>query len=168
MNILVTAASKHGSTLEIATAIGAELRQAGHVVDVVDVRQNPALAGYDTAVIGSAIYMGSWLAEAHTFIEANQAALAQMPVWLFSSGPLGAENPQPEGDPAQLPELLDLTQARGHQIFVGSLDKSDLGMMEKMMVKAVKAPYGDFRDWEVIRAWAREIAAALTAVSPAQ
>lgn len=167
MKILVTAASKHGSTLEIATAIGEELRQAGHVVDVIDAKQKPSAAGYDTAVIGSAIYMGSWLSEARQFIEANQAALAAMPVWLFSSGPLGAENPQPEGDPTQLAELLAQTNARGHQIFVGSLDKNDLGLAEKMMVKAVKAPYGDFRDWAAIRQWAKEIATAITAVPTA-
>lgn len=164
MKILITAASKHGSTLEIAEAIGAELRQAGFTVDVQNAAQKPSLAGYDAAVLGSAIYMGSWLAEARNLLTENQVALAQMPVWLFSSGPLGAENPQPVGDPQQVPELLALVQARGHQNFVGKLEKSGLGMGEKLMVKAVKAPYGDFRDWQAITAWAREIAAVLQSV----
>lgn len=164
MKILVAAASKHGSTLEIAEAIGAELRRAGFTVDVRNAAQKSSLAGYDAAVLGSAIYMGSWLAEARNLLTENQVALAQMPVWLFSSGPLGAENPQPVGDPQQVPELLALVQARGHQNFVGKLEKSSLGMGEKMMVKAVKAPYGDFRDWQAITAWAREIAAVLQSV----
>lgn len=161
MKILLTVASKHGSTREIATAVATELRAAGHEVDVFDAAEAPSPADYAAAVVGSAIYMGKWMDEARSFVEQNHAALSAMPVWLFSSGPLGAENPQPEGDLPQLPELLALTKARGHQTFVGSLDKEDLGFGEKVIAKAVKAPYGDFRDWEAIRAWAREIAAAL-------
>ena len=163
MKILVTAASKHGSTQEIAETIGAELRQAEHEVDVIESTQ-ASVAGYDTAVIGSAIYAGNWMGAARDFVAQNQAELAQMPVWLFSSGPLGAENPQPQEEPVQLPDLMTQTNARGHKIFVGSLNKADLNFGEKLLVKAVKAPYGDFRDWDAIRAWAREIAAALAPV----
>lgn len=166
MKILVTAASKHGSTQAIAEAIGEELRHAGHVVDVVDAAQASGVVGYDAAVIGSAIYAGSWMKEAREFVAQNQSALLQMPVWLFSSGPLGAEDPQPQADPTQLPELLAQTNARGHRIFVGSLQKEDLNFGEKLIVKAVKAPYGDFRDWDAIRAWARtHIAASLAQVA---
>jgi menaquinone-dependent protoporphyrinogen oxidase len=164
MKILVAAASKHGSTYEIAEAIGAELRQAGFTVDVRNAAQKTSVAGYDAAVLGSAVFMGSWLADARDLLVENQVALAQMPVWLFSSGPLGAENPQPAGDPLQVAELLAQTQGRGHQNFVGKLDKSSLKMGEKLIAKAVKAPFGDFRDWQAISAWAQEIAAALESV----
>jgi menaquinone-dependent protoporphyrinogen oxidase len=54
------------------------------------------------------------------------------------------------------------THARGHRVFVGKLNPGDLGFGERLMAKVVKAPEGDFRDWDAIRAWAREIAAALT------
>jgi hypothetical protein len=38
-----------------------------------------------------------------------------------------------------------------------------------LIVNVVHAPDGDFRDWSAIRAWAREIAAALTsAIVPAR
>lgn len=164
MKILVTAASKHNSTAEIAEAIGDELRQAGLNVDVFEAKQAPAPTGYDAVVVGSAVYAGSWMGDARGYVDAQQAELARMPVWLFSSGPLGAEDPQPQEPPAQLDDLLQKTRARGHEIFVGSLDKNDLGLAEKLIVKAVKAPYGDFRDWEAIRAWARAIAAELAAV----
>lgn len=167
MNILVTFASKHGSTAEIAAAVAEELRRAGHVVDLHDAQAAPAAGAYDAVIIGSAIYAGSWQAEARRYVEDNQAALAQRPVWLFSSGPLGEENPQPQQPPAQLDELMARTQARGHENFVGKLDKERLSFGEKLIVKAVKAPYGDFRDWDAIRAWAREVGAAVTAVAPA-
>jgi menaquinone-dependent protoporphyrinogen oxidase len=86
-----------------------------------------------------------------------------LPVWLFSSGPLGAENPQPQGDPEGIEELMKKAEASGHRVFVGKLDKSSLGMGERLIVKMVKAPEGDFRDWEEIRAWAAQIAQALPA-----
>jgi menaquinone-dependent protoporphyrinogen oxidase len=163
MKILVTAASKHGSTLDIAQAIGEELEKSGHEVDVIDVEENPAVDRYDAAVIGSAIYVGNWMGAARDFVTANQAPLSGMPVWLFSSGPLGAENPQPTEAPQQIDELMAETGGRDHQIFVGSLDKDKLGLAEKLVAKAVKAPYGDFRDWDAIRAWAQQIDAALVA-----
>ena len=45
-----------------------------------------------------------------------------------------------------------------HRVFFGALNKSKLGFAERMMVKAVKAPEGDFRDWDSIRDWADGIA----------
>jgi menaquinone-dependent protoporphyrinogen oxidase len=75
------------------------------------------------------------------------------------------EEPQPKGNPAHLDELVATTGARGHRIFVGKLDKSGLGLGERLMARAVKAPEGDFRDWPAIRAWAREIATTLEPLS---
>lgn len=161
MNILVAVASKHGSTQEIAQAIAEQLRTAGHTVDTRNVEEAPAVAGYDAAIVGSAIYMGQWLSSAREFVDRNQSQLAPLPVWLFSSGPLGAEDPQPQGDPEGIAELMGKTEASGHRIFVGKLDKNNLGMGERLIAKMVKAPEGDFRDWEAIRAWADEIAEAL-------
>jgi menaquinone-dependent protoporphyrinogen oxidase len=43
-------------------------------------------------------------------------------------------------------------------MFFGALDRSKLAFGERMMVKAVKAPEGDFRDWNAISTWADEIA----------
>lgn len=160
MNILVAVASKHGSTREIADVIAQELRAAGHTAEVRNVEEAPTINRYDAAIVGSAVYMGNWLPEARQYVEQNRERFAGMPVWLFSSGPLG-EDPQPKGDPEGLDRLMEQTGARGHQIFVGRLDKSELGLGERLIVRAVKAPEGDFRDWDAIRAWAREIAAAV-------
>ena len=163
MNILVAVASRHGSTHEIAEAIAEELRATGHAVDV---RKGDEVAGvemYDAAIVGSAIYAGSWLPEARSFTERHRPALAKLPVWLFSSGPLGAENPQPQDDPQQLAAPMDGVAVRGHRVFVGKLDKRELGLSERLIARVVKAPEGDFREWEEIRAWAREIGAALPA-----
>ncbi len=53
------------------------------------------------------------------------------------------------------------TQAREHHIFVGKLDARSLGFGERLIAKVVHAPEGDFRDWEAIRGWTRDIGAAL-------
>ena len=86
-----------------------------------------------------------------------------MPVWLFSSGPLGDEATAKIDDPRQLAELTELTGAEGHQMFFGKIDRADLAMGERAVMKMVKAPYGDFRDWEAIKRWADEIGAGLIA-----
>jgi menaquinone-dependent protoporphyrinogen oxidase len=168
MRVLIAVASRHGSTRGIADALGDEFQQAGFDADVADVSDAPRVVDYDAVVIGSALYMGNWLKEARTFVDQQREALAARPVWLFSSGPLGRPDPQPAGDPAQLPALLTATGAREHRTLVGKLDRGELGFGEKLATKLVKAPEGDFRDWDAIRAWAREIADTLKpgAVAP--
>ena len=39
-------------------------------------------------------------------------------------------------------------------VFHGALEGEELNFIEKRMIKAVKAPTGDFRDWEAIITWA--------------
>jgi menaquinone-dependent protoporphyrinogen oxidase len=53
------------------------------------------------------------------------------------------------------------TRACEHRVFVGKLDKHSLGVGERLIVRAVGAPEGDFRDWAAIRSWARDIAGVL-------
>ncbi len=166
MNVLVAFASRHGSTSEIAHALAQELRVAGHSVTVRPVNEVKGIENYEAAVIGSAIYMGNWLPETRCFVEGNQGALARIPIWFFSSGPLGEDHPQPHGDPADLAAMMQATGAHGHQLFIGKLDRSHLGFGERLIAKAVKAPEGDFRDWDAIRRWARDIASVLSAKAP--
>jgi menaquinone-dependent protoporphyrinogen IX oxidase len=52
------------------------------------------LAMFDAVVLGSGVYMGSWMPEAREFVE-KKKTLASMPVWLFSSGPSARTTPSP-------------------------------------------------------------------------
>jgi menaquinone-dependent protoporphyrinogen oxidase len=157
MNVLVAVASKHGSTMGIGEMIAAELRSLNINAEVRDLTKATEFGPYDAAVIGSAIYMGRWMPEAVTFVRGQEAALRPIPVWLFSSGPLGEDRPQSPGDPSHLDELMVTARARGHGIFSGRLDKDRLGLGERLIAKTVHAPTGDFRDWDAIREWAHEI-----------
>lgn len=162
MNVQIAVASKHGSTQEIGEAIADGLRRRGATATVIDLDDLGYIVDVDGIVIGSAVYAGRWLREARRAIDTLGPALHSRPVWLFSSGPVGDE-PQPEGDPADAAELVERLDARGHRTFAGKLDPSELGRVERAVVRVVHAEAGDFRDWDAIDAYAGEIYEALVA-----
>ena len=164
-SVLVAVASRHGATREIAEAVGASLRRSGLEATVIDLDEAPDrpidVADHDAVVLGSAIYMGRWRRSARDFVEAHRSALAARPLWLFSSGPLG-DPPEPAEDHAvELDDLIADLMPYEHRIFTGRLDRAALGVREKAVVRIVKAPEGDFRDWDEIFDWARSITEAL-------
>ena len=161
MTVLVAAASRHGSTREIAEEIGGTLERRGLDVVVAAVEEVDGVSGYEAVVLGSAVYIGNWLEPARRFVDAHAAELAERPTWLFSSGPIGLP-PKPEGEKAvQIEPILARSEAREHRIFAGKLDRSRLGLGERVVVRAVRADDGDFRDFEAVSDWAEEIAAEL-------
>ncbi|MFQ6009052.1 MAG: flavodoxin domain-containing protein, partial [Candidatus Zixiibacteriota bacterium] len=117
---------------------------------------------YKAVILGSTVYIGKWRKEAVKFLRANETVLAEKLVWLFSSGPTG------EGDPVELvkgwrfPKALqpiaDRIRPRDIAVFHGNVDMKKLNFIEKWMIKNVKAPVGDFRDWEAVTSWAMAIA----------
>jgi menaquinone-dependent protoporphyrinogen oxidase len=160
MRVLVTAASKHGATTEIADAIGRVLADAGLDPTVLPPEQVEQVEDYDAIVLGSAIYMGRWLEPARLLVDRKAEALAEKPVWLFSCGPLG-DPPKPTEESVDIEDIHKTTLARTHRIFPGRLEKRRLGFAEKAVVTALRAPEGDFRPWDEIEAWARGIADAV-------
>jgi len=158
MTVLIAYASRHASTGGIAERIAGRLRQLGHEVDVKTVDEVGDVDRYDAFVIGSAVYYGRWLGPAVDLVRRHRAVLAMRPVWLFSSGSLGD---QPGQEPTQIGELRTAVEARGHRVFGGALDRRQLGITERLVVRMVGAPDGDFRPWGEIDAWADTIAAQL-------
>lgn len=159
--IWVVYASKHGATEGIARHLAERLRASGREVDLRPADAAEGAGTPEAVVLGSAVYAGSWMKEAVAFAERHASTLGNVPVWLFSSGPLGEDVDDEEPQPRQLPDLEAALSPRDHRMFFGALDRSKLGFAERMIVKAVKAPDGDYRDWDAIAAWADEIDAAL-------
>jgi menaquinone-dependent protoporphyrinogen oxidase len=159
--VLVTYATKHGATGEIAAKIGEVLNDAGLPTDVVPTYQVGDVAPYGAVVLGSAVYIGRWQKQAVKFLQDNQDLLKAKDVWLFSSGPTGAGDPEELLKGWRLPEKLqpvvDIIQPRDIAVFHGVLNKQDLNFLENWMIKTVKAETGDFRDWDAITAWAMSI-----------
>ncbi len=163
MKVLVAYASKHGSTKEIAAAIGRALGASGFDVDLRSVEDVEDLDGVHAVVLGSAVYVGRWLAPARHFVDEHAEALSVRPVWLFSSGPLGDPLKPDEDHAVDVDAIVVATSARDHRLFGGKLDRSALGFGERAVVHAVRAPEGDFRDWAEIDRWAAGIAETLRA-----
>jgi menaquinone-dependent protoporphyrinogen oxidase len=162
VRILVSTASRHGSTGEIGDRIAETLRASipGVTVDVVPAVDVGDTSPYHALVIGSAVYMGRWLEDARKLAD-RIAALAPRPVWLFSSGPIG-DPPKPDEEPAEVADMVKTTNAHGHRLFAGRLDRHRLGFGEKAVVMALRVPDGDFRDWDAIHAWSAQITEELT------
>jgi menaquinone-dependent protoporphyrinogen oxidase len=170
MPILVTYASKHGATQGIAERIGSKLHELGQDAVVLPLAAvgDVATSSYDAFVVGGAAYYFHWMKEATEFVRRNRDALAQHPVWLFSSGPLGSKEsyagkPDPRETlvPKEFAELREAIHPRDTRIFFGALDYSQFAFPERMFAK--RMPQGDFRDWSEIDTWAEEIASAVRA-----
>ena len=160
MRVLVTAASKHGATLEIASAIADKIREANMDVDCLAPDSVREVDAYDAVVIGSAVYAGHWMSPARAFVDRHAAQLSQRPVWLFSSGPVG-DPPKPDEELVEIEPMVRRLGARGHRTFSGRLDPDALGFVERALTAALRAPHGDFRDFNDIRTWAAGIVEAM-------
>lgn len=168
--ILVTYASEHGATAEIAQTIARVMRQFD--LDVTSRRIESIssdIAVYEAVVLGTAVYLGDWLEEAQAFLKRYQKDLAQIPVWIFASGPTG------EGDafelvnglaiPESVQELVKFIQPREVKVFHGKIDLRRLPKNERLIIKKAGTPRGDYRDWDDIKQWAMQISRALTVQS---
>lgn len=161
MRVLIAVASRHGATSEIANEIGKHIREAmvhpPIAVDVRPIRDVGTLDGYDAYVVGSAIYAGHWMNEAVEFTRRHQDVLREAPTWLFSSGPVGTPLKPADADPVDLTSVIQVTGAIEHRLFAGRIDRQQLGIGERFLVRAMRAPEGDFRDWAAVREWAAQI-----------
>ena len=183
--VLVVYASRHGGTRGIAERIGEVLRTEGLEADVAPADQVAGVGRADAVVVGSGVYMGSWLKEGIDFIKRNEVTLAELPLWLFSSGPipgsakdkgpsddlledaLGPKDGPGSGGRKKIADITSATNPRDHRVFLGAFDPDDPPkVMSERIVRMLPAarnmlPTGDFRDWDAIEVWAHEIAASL-------
>jgi menaquinone-dependent protoporphyrinogen oxidase len=167
--VLVAYGTKHGATAEIAQAIAKTLQAAGLEVDVEPARRVRSLDAYRAVVLGSAVYVGRWRADAMRL--PRRADLKDRDVWLFSSGPVGEDDGDPEElerltKPKRVQQLAAAIGVREHVVF-GGMIADDAGYIRKRMARKIPAELRDRRDWPQIEAWARSIAAALGRSSPA-
>jgi menaquinone-dependent protoporphyrinogen oxidase len=163
--ILVAYASKYGATKEIAEKIGEVLKREGLQADVLPVKSIKSLSEYKVVVIGSGVYIAKWRKEAARFLKSNEKLLSERLVWLFSSGPAGDGNPLEKLKgwkfPTDLQATADSIKPRDNTVFFGDINVSKMNFLEKWVIKNVKSPVGDFRDWDAINKWAMGIAEAL-------
>ena len=156
--VLVTYATKHGSTREIAETVAGALAEHGLRVDLRAADAVEELARYRAVVLGAALYTGRLHADARRFLARNRDALALRPLAVFAMGPRTLD----EADVASSRRQLDHALARWPElrpahvaIFGGVVRPAELRFPFSRM------PASDARDWDAVAAWAKEVAEAL-------
>ena len=158
--ILVCYATRYGSTTEIARLIGEELRLAGFTVTVCPIAAVDDPGEYDAVIIGSPLYMGKWLTEARDFVSRFRYPLQERPVAVFSAGYSLRDRiveHLKSGDDALAAVRLFVTPVSAG-FFPGKVDPDRMSAADRAIVALGGAEPGDFRDPDLVRAWARELA----------
>ncbi len=161
--ILVTYASRTGSTIGVAEAIGKTLAEHGAQVEVRPMTDVKDLSSYCAVVAGSAIQKKQWLPEAMQFVRTHQKELSQKPFAAFLvCMTLALKNEQWRKD-AKVEDWLapvrDLVTPVSEGLFAGALDLSKVPSFSDRMKFRISVltgvwSEGDHRDWDAIRAWA--------------
>jgi menaquinone-dependent protoporphyrinogen oxidase len=161
--ILIAYASRRGSTAEIAGAIGRELAAAGRSAAVAEMKGVTSVDGYAAVVIGAPVYMGKIEKDVAAFVARHRDGLSRVPVAAFAVGiaPVDPRVGSVEDALAKLRAALDPVRPAAVTMFAGRLEMSRMSFVERTMTGLMKVLTGDFRDWEAIRTWARELPAVL-------
>jgi len=157
--ILVTYATRAGSTAEVAEAIAKALSADGATVDVRPVKDILDLSPYRAVVLGSAIRMGRWLPEAFAFLKTHKAELHRLPVAFFVTCVTLTNNTVENRRTvdAYLDPVRAILRPVSVGLFAGAMDRSKLSFIDRLMVKAAKTPEGDFRKWDDIHLWGESL-----------
>lgn len=147
MHVLIAYASKMGGTRGLAEMLGDDLARLGHEAEVRPANKVESITDYDAVIVGGALYILRWHADARRFVKRFQTDLRERPVWLFSSGPLDDSAGSGEIPPVRfVRKTMDRIGARGHITFGGRLTDESRGL-----------PVGDWRDPDQVRRWAEHI-----------
>jgi menaquinone-dependent protoporphyrinogen oxidase len=152
--ILVTYASRYGSTREVAESIAATLRSRLLHVEVRPTAEVETLDGYAGVVLGGGIYMGRWHRDARGFARHFAGELAELPVAVFALGPIDDEPEHRLGSEKQFRSAVGKLpfEPFATALFGGAVDPRKLRFPFNHM------PAVDLRDWGSIRGWALQVA----------
>ncbi len=163
--VLVTYASRFGSTAGVAEAIGKTLSEHGAQVDVLPMKSVTDLSPYQAVVAGSAINGGVWLPEAMQFMQMHQAKLRNKPFAAFlvcmtltmKKGEQYRSNVSTWLDPVRA-----LVRPVSEGLFAGALDISKIPSFSDRLKFRMSVLFGvwkegDHRDWKEIKNWAESL-----------
>lgn len=153
--VIVAYASRMGSTREIAEVVADELRQTDHTVTIAPCSAAPDAAGFDAAIIGSALYGRRWMPDADHYVRRQARHLTNRPTYLFQSGPCRVATPgvTPMASPRAVRRIIRRAGLADPVTFSGRIDPTQPPTWRWTRWNATSVASGDFRDWNVIRAW---------------
>ena len=164
--VLVTWATRYGSTEEVAHAIADDLLQQKFAVTAQPMCEVGSLDRYQAVVMGFALYIGRIHKDARRFLVSHQGQLMQRPVALFTLGPVHAE----EKEFAEARKQFDKELAKfpwfspvARQVIGGRFDPQKMRFPFTFLPVLRNVPASDARDWDAIHAWAGNLPPALVA-----
>jgi menaquinone-dependent protoporphyrinogen oxidase len=164
--ILVAYGTWAGSTGEVAEAIGKTLREGGLAVDVAAAEDVAEVGSYGAVIVGTGIRAGRLHPEVLKFLKAHEAALSGVPVAYFVVCLSMMEDTEEQR--AEVLGYLEAAREAAPQVepvdiglFGGVMDFDKLVLPIRLMMKAMKSPEGDYRDWDAIQAWMAQVRPAL-------
>jgi len=153
--VLVAYATKRGSTREVAESVAATLRAEGLDAECRPAAEVEDLDGFTGVVLGGALYMGRWHADARDFLKRHRRLLTARRLAVFAMGPrtlaesdVEESRKQFDNALAMVPELEPVSVA----VFGGVVDPAKLRFPFNRM------PASDARDWDAIHTWAQDLA----------
>ncbi|MCC6146689.1 MAG: flavodoxin [Anaerolineaceae bacterium] len=157
--VLVTYASRAGSTMEIARTIAQELEKRHFIVDICPIKQIDSLEDYSHIIMGSAIRMGSPLPEIIQFINEHQSECSRIPLACFAVHLQhdGENEASRKARLACLDPIRKLLPLQHEVFFTGVYDPDKVSYIERLMGKTMHTPVGDFRNWTAIKDWSQSI-----------
>lgn len=162
--VLVTYATKFGSTREVVSSIVHELISAGLDAQGAEASGELQIDDYDAFVIGSPMYGGKWVPDAALFAALMADRMNGKPVALFSIGTLGVKNPnaaraEHEAFIGGLRKVAPKLNIVGDAAFNGYFERANLPWYLRIVDRFAPTPEGDHRDWAAIQAWTRSLVA---------
>jgi len=162
--VLVVYGTGSGCTAGVAERIGAAIAAKGATVEVVSAKDAPAADGYDAVFVGSGVRASNWHAPVKEWVTKNAAALKAGKVAFYTAClTLATEPAKTDAVRAYTEPLITETGVTPLDIglFAGWNEPKKFSFIERTIMKMMKAPEGDFRDWAAIDAWASQAAVKL-------
>jgi len=179
LKTLIVYGTRYGATAGTSQEIAKVLREEGYEVKVVNAKEEKIkdISKYDLIVVGSGLQMGKWTSEADDFLKRFSRELDQKKHAIFvSSMKTVSEREGKQQDLANSHKVAledKVTQFNLHPIalgfFGGVIDfnrmnfifRRTMGFLKPQLEKEgfKEEPLGvfDLRDWDEIRAWARDL-----------
>jgi menaquinone-dependent protoporphyrinogen oxidase len=160
-NILVTFATRAGSSEEVAQTLAEALRSHALPVDLRRATDVHSIDQFTAVAICAALYAGRLHKDVRRFLSAHREVLTKIPVALFVLGPVHSDEKEWTGARQQLekelktfPWLSPVLQ----EIVGGKFDPTRLGFPFNLLPALRKMPASDVRDWKLIERRSKEMA----------
>lgn len=163
--ILVTYASRTGTTAGIADAIAKTLSDNGLNVDIFPMPEVKDIEQYRAIIAGSAIQAAKWLPEAIQFLEQHRSILLTKPFAAFqvcmTLAMPGAEKYRDHVSGFMEP-VRKMVKPVKEGLFAGRLDLDKLPSVADRIKFRISVwmgvwKTGDHRDWDEIQKWTKEL-----------